>query len=147
VSRPFYETESDRIAEKAIADRIAAKYGWTVVQLKPACHVDFALMNGDQIKGFMEIKNRKYDYEAMRRMGGLMLSAVKFSGLINWRDTYYMGIVVGLNLTDGLFTFTTLPNEPVAHFKMKFMGRIDRNDDQDMEPCILIPIEKFKRLE
>jgi hypothetical protein len=145
--RPFYENDKDRKNEFAVAQAVAAYWGLNAVKLKPACEVDFAITQFDDVLAVMEVKCRNYYYDEIDRFGGLMLSCHKMSAIRRWHTDFPIGIVIAVRLNDGIFTFTTPKGYDLQRFpKIKMTGRRDRNDTQDIEPCVLIPMNNFRKL-
>ena len=146
MTRPFYETSKDRAEELIAAKKIAAYFLFDIVQLKPACHADFGIIKSGKVIGVMEVKRRKYTYDQMERMGGLMISAVKMQSLMNWKSSFGLGIMVGLQLSDGIYAFMVSRKDDLPmKSEIRIMGRTDRGDDQDMEPCVLLPMSEFTK--
>ena len=79
MNRPMYETHRDRIAEARVAKKIADKWLCKAIKLRPTYVVDYALMQGDAFKAFLEIKCRNYSMKQMDDMGGFMLSLDKWT--------------------------------------------------------------------
>jgi hypothetical protein len=147
MSRPFYETEEDRSKEFAVAKSLATLWGYTAIKLKPACEIDYVLTLFDDIKGVMEIKCRNYSYEQLDKLGGYMLSCHKMSALRRWHADFPIGVAIAIQLTDGIFVFTVSHASAFERFpKIKMAGRRDRGDAQDIEPCVLIPMQKFRKI-
>lgn len=147
MTRPFYETQNDREKEFKVAQSVATLWGYTALKLKPACEVDYALTLFDDIKGVMEIKCRNYSYDQLDRLGGYMLSCHKMSALRRWHTDFPIGIAIVIELTDGIYCWTIQSGIAIERFsKIKMTGRKDRNDPQDIEPCVLIPMGKFRKI-
>ena len=141
--RPIYETDQDRQNEAIVAKTLAAMWLCDIVKLKHACVVDYAIKRSGKIVAVMEIKCRNYTYQRLDELGGLILSAHKFQGAKSWCDTHKIGAVLAIGLTDGIYSFVIKPDEEWPVFSLVIGGRRDRGDAQDIEPCVLIPMDRF----
>ena len=141
--RPTYETEHDRRNEAQVGEFLSNTWGCQLFKLKPYYGVDFAVFVGGVMQGVMEIKTRHYSSEDLAKMGGLILSAHKWSTLAQWHAVHGKTIALVVNLTDGIFAFTVQPDEPIPMFSIVLGGRTDRGDQHDIEPCCMIPMDRF----
>ena len=102
--------------------------------------MDYALLRGGSIRAFLEVKTRKYTkdhfYAYMISMDKVEAAQKhsRFAGVpailaVEWQDE--AGYVVLDNLKD---------------VTIGFGGRADRDDKQDMEPVVYIPISQFKAI-
>lgn len=145
--RPLYETSDDRSNEMNVAKIIANHWKLEVVKLKPACEVDFAFIRDSAVVAVMEIKCRNYSYSKLDQWGGLMLSCDKMSALRRWHDDFPLGAAIAVQLTDGIYVWSIPSGTSFERlFEIKMMGRRDRGDPQDIEPCVLIPMNKFRKI-
>lgn len=141
--RPTYETEHDRQNEAKVGEFLARAWGCQFFKLKPYYGVDMAVFVDGVMQGVMEIKTRHYSSEDLARMGGLILSAHKWTSMAQWHAVHRKAIALVLNLPDGIFALTVHPDDPLPVFPIKLGGRTDRGDDQDVEPCCMIPMGYF----
>jgi hypothetical protein len=145
--RPLYENSEDRNKEANVANQIANYWLLTVVKLKPACEIDFALIRSGVVVAIMEVKCRNYSYKKLDELGGLMLSCHKMSALRRWHSNFPLGVAIAIQLTDGIYVWSIKSEEAFEKFsKIKMMGRMDRGDVQDIEPCVIIPMNKFRKI-
>lgn len=144
MTRPIYETSSDRQKEAQVAETLASIWLCEIVKMKPACVVDYAIKRSGKIVAVMEIKCRNYTFQELDEMGGLILSAHKLQSAKAWTDTHDIAFVLALGLPDGIYAETLWSlHWPV--FDLVIAGRYDRGDKQDTEPCGLIPMERFTK--
>jgi hypothetical protein len=69
------------------------------------------------------------------------------SALRRWHSDFPIGIAIVIALTDGIYCWTINSQMALERFpKIKMTGRKDRQDPQDIEPCVLIPMEKFRKI-
>lgn len=141
-SRSFYERQIDRQNEAAIIATLEQAWSVKAAKLKPSLKLDYALSRDGTVRAFAEVKARTYSWEQIDQLGGYMLSLDKW--------THARGFCAGLPLVlavsagDEIRTFITRFSE---NFRVVLGGRTDRNDWQDVEPCILIPVDRFVRPE
>lgn len=137
--RPLYETQEDLDNEDSIASIIKIKWGLTAIKMPRSYHLDYALRDGQyNIRAFAEIKTRttnKLKYSTYLISLAKIMNArrlTEYTGLSSILIVKWLDEVGWINLkTDG---------------KLGFGGRRDRNDWQDQEPVIFLPIEQFKSL-
>jgi len=143
LSRPVYESSGDRRKEISFSRVIENQWGCVLKKTRPFYHVDFMALSHDKpgadLKFFVEVKHRKIEKE---RYPTYMLALMKwvnmntirrYSGIPVYLAIRYLDQDVFLNVTDETF--------PVS-----FMGRTDRGDSADMEPCIMVPINRLMPL-
>ena len=137
--RPLYETEADRIRERAVQAHLTSKIDCVWEDAPVHDNIDGYLYhpNGD-LAAVVEIKirsNRSTTYDTY------MLSAYK------WRNGLYRAKTLGVQFmlvvkfADGVY-YTIMEED----YPTGLGGRYDRNDRFDEEQCIYIPMEKFKPL-
>jgi len=145
--RPMYETATDRKNERVIAEMLERRWDCDADKLKIACEVDYSLTREGRIVAVMEIKCRNYDYDTLDGLGGLILSAHKWQAGRRWKETHNIAFILVLGLTDGVFVYRLKAEDPWPEMKLKTAGRRDRGDAQDIEPCVIIPMQKFQKLD
>jgi hypothetical protein len=146
MTRPLYETGADRQNERAVARALEKRWGYVAYKLKPACEMDYALTRDGVVVAVMEIKCRKYPYKTIDEWGGLILSAHKWQAAMRWKDTHSIAFILALGLPDGLYVLSVLKGDKPPYINLIMGGRTDRNDPQDTEPCVLIPMSMFKMI-
>lgn len=107
-------------------------------------HVDFMALDspreGANVLYFVEMKHRRIK---STRFPNYLLSLKKW---INMNEiSRYSGVPVHL-----VVRFTDLDlclNVSKRPHRLTYMGRKDRGDEYDMEPCILIPLKLFRTVE
>lgn len=141
MSRPLYETNKDRLAEARVAKRVADKWSCKPVKLRPTYVVDYALLQGDVCKAFMEIKCRNYSMQQMYDMGGFMLSLDKWCKGNELAKAGGTSFVIVVDAVGGIYWYSG-----TDHDGLSFGGRTDRDDPQDVEPVVLLKAARFKKL-
>jgi hypothetical protein len=140
--RPTYETASDRQREQSAAERFAAHFGGELINFPPMARVDKLLMIGGKMRALMEVKCRTHKFG---HYDTYMLSAEKYMTLLRAsRDFNIAGLVV-VGFTDCIAWVDT---KAVGGLRIiAGGGRTDRNDPQDIEKVVKIPMVKFTKLE
>jgi len=142
--RPVYESKSDRKKELSFAGQIESVTGTFLKKTPPFYHMDFMGLErtsrNSAVKFFVEVKHRKIDHN---KYDTYMLSLKKWINMNLARR--YGGVPVYLAIRY-LDTDLCIPVTDEA-FPINYMGRMDRGDEADMEPCILIPIPRLMPLE
>jgi len=146
MNRPLYETNKDRLAEARVAKRVADKWSCKPVKLRPTYVVDYALLQGDVCKAFMEIKCRNYSMKQMDDMGGFMLSLDKWRAGIDLSRCSGAAFILVVSTPDAVWWHRIEAGKPDDHDGVAFGGRTDRDDPQDVEPVVLLKAVRFKKL-
>jgi hypothetical protein len=144
--RPTYETQQDLDNEASVAKVIGEKWGVDVHKLKNYFALDYALCRDKTVVAIAEIKCRNYSYDKLDSFGGVIISAHKISEAQKWHDQFRIAFVLALKLTDGIYMHTVKAVESFPLYPLTIAGRKDRGDDQDIEPCCLISMDKFQRI-
>lgn len=137
--RPLYERPQDRAKEQAIIGQIERAWNVKAAKLKTALKLDYALAREGAVVAFAEVKARTYSWEQIDELGGYMLSLDKWTQARQLCAGLPFSLVV--EAAGEVRSFTTRFDLP---FPVTLGGRKDRNDWQDVEPCILIPVQHFK---
>lgn len=79
----------------------------------------------------------------IERMGGYMVALTKWMNAKAVYDCTGLKFVLAIGTQDGIWIAT------ISEFfvdNLIYGGRTDRGDTQDMEPCVLISVDKFKKI-
>lgn len=134
--RPLYESDNDLQNEKQIIKLLSHKWGCSFYKLPIRYHLDYAATRNKEVVAYVEVKARNYSMQQIDSMGGYMLSVGK---IVAAKNMWLPSIVV-VKLIDGIYQCRI----DEGLFPVHIMGRTDRGDNQDVEPCVLIPSTKFK---
>lgn len=138
--RPLYESESSLEKERALALFFEQTYQCTLRKMPIRYHLDFAVERNNEIQAFLEIKTTKYTVAQHRSYGGFKLSFAK------WSAAEQMSRVAGLTFIL-LVGFPDCPRylrvDEFRHDGLTWWGRQDRGDSQDMEPAVLLSMDRF----
>lgn len=141
--RPIYETAEDLKNEKEVASYLSSLWGCDFVKLKISYGLDFAVFKDNQMVATAEIKCRNYTSAQIENLGGLMLSATKAHRANEWNSIFGINFILIAKLKDGIFTANI---GDWGSYRIEITGRTDRNDWQDIEPCCLIPMNRFDKV-
>lgn len=136
--RPIYETNRNKRIENRIAEKLGEHWNCQIVKLKAAyAEIDRAAIRDEEIGAFVEIKRRYVDRETYPDII-LSLSKVKEAFVLESCSGKPCYFVVQFN--DCLAWAKMV----VKGRTVRMAGRFDRDDPQDVEPCVAIPIDEFK---
>jgi hypothetical protein len=139
-SRPVYETTEDLAREREAITRAAERFEAVPRKLPRSYGLDFAWVRGKRVVAFAEVKVRKVP---STQYADYMVSLSK---LIRARELWKVTrcpFYLVVEFSDGIRVWL---DDAKSCPKVEFMGRTDRGDWQDEEPCALIPMDKFGRL-
>ena len=147
--RRTYETDLNRTEESKVADKLSMLWKREAIKLKPFAAGDIAILANDEdpeeegtIKAFVEIKVRT---NSMSSYPTYMISLHKLQELSHLSEFSGLPSILVVQWKEDLGYW--LVPEDVGVFDIKMGGTTQRNDPQDMEPCVHIPIEDFVVLE
>lgn len=134
MARPIYESDADRRRERDAISLYCAKRRVSFAKLPMFYEVDFALLLRGKVVGCAEVKIRSARYSTM------ILSLHKWLALCAWANAGLQARVLVM-WPSGLHLFRVQPNV-VRDITMG--GRVDRADDQDVEPVVHLPTSEFE---
>ena len=141
--RPLYETAADLMGEVSVAKTLASLWDCEFVKLPLRYHLDFVVTRNGRAVAYAELKTRNYSMADIDKMGGYLMSIGKWSAAKQLCDASLLPFVLIVKTLDGLYrsSFTEfIPDDVLVR------GRTDRNDWQDIEPCVLLNTKRFKRI-
>ena len=141
--RPLYESSDDLSNEQDIAEKLGKAWGCEFRKMPIRYNLDFVLTKGDKAVAFCEVKTRNYSMEKIDEMGGYLMSIGKWAAAKSLSEASGLPFILVARTTDGVW-YTSIkkfvPDDVLVR------GRTDRNDWQDIEPCVLLHCKRFKRL-
>lgn len=143
MSRPYYETSKDLDREKQIAQVLNDAWNCTLVKMSVKYHLDYAITRNEEVVGYCELKSPNYALADFKRFGGFFISLDKFMAARRLYEATKSPCMIVINATDGVW-YATFHDAILTSIKIK--GRKDRNDWQDMEPCVVLNTDQFKLL-
>lgn len=144
--RPLYESNADLEREWSVASIIESAWSCKMVKLGIKYSLDFVVTEEDSDKalGFCEIKTRNYTMEQIGNFGGYLLSLGKWVAAKELCTASNLPFFLVVKTSDGLYyaRFDHVFKPYAVHVR----GRKDRGDEQDIEPCVLINVDRFTRI-
>ena len=140
--RLHYETEENRAAELEIGEAFAK---WKGVKLRklpegPRYSVDFSAFKGKNMVAIIEVKDRP---TWMPSYDDVILSVYKVGQLYSYHQMGSIALFV-VRLPHGIYWVRI--NDRVKLYQISWMGRSDRGDKDDKEPCAHIPLSHFREV-
>jgi hypothetical protein len=142
--RPLYESDADLAREGGVVELIERAWNCTMTKLPIRYHLDYVFKRSDKAIGFCEIKTRNYTMDRIGEMGGYLMSIGKWSSAKQLSDASGLPFVLIAKTLDGVYYATF--KEEFKPDDVLVRGRTDRDDWQDIEPCVLINVNRFKKL-
>ena len=138
--RPLYESSQDIVSESKVLILIEKAWRCRGVKLPLKAQLDYLLLRHDRGVAWAEIKVRT---NPRGRYPTYMISLSKVMAARELAGASNLPSVLIVQWTDslGYIRMDTLEN-----FHIAIGGRTDRNDTQDIEPVVLIPIDDFRGL-
>jgi len=133
------ETPADLAEEQAMADKVAKLWRCELKKLPKNYHIDFAIMDGGEVKGFIEMRRRHIkstDYPdtflSLKKWMGLQAVA-KTTGLpVHW-CVQYDDKICSIKVAD-------------QKLKLGINGNRMRGYEDSFEPVVHIPIADLKEV-
>lgn len=138
--RPIYETHADLRNEAAVIKILSRKWRVNFQKLPIKYHLDYAATRNGKVAAYVEVKVRKYRMDQIGKWGGYMLSVGKLQTAKQLCEISSSTFCLAVQCTDGLYWIAI---KDFSEFPVVITGRTDRGDSQDIEPCVLIPAERF----
>ena len=144
MSRPMYEGDADRSNELSAITRMADAFSVEFAKLPISYRMDYAVIKGGQISGFVEVKSRNMTWG---QYPNVILSMSKVEKACSYFDLLKLPSLLLVATTDGLIHYTHMHDVP-SNSKLEFSGRtVNTRDSADIEPCYHIPNERFSKLD
>jgi hypothetical protein len=142
--RGLYETQDDLDRENSVVKTLEKAWNCTMTKLPIRYHLDFVIKRGDKAVAFCEVKTRNYTMAQIDSFGGYLMSIGKWASAEGLTRASGLPFVLVVKTSDGLYhaIFKDFKPDDVL-----VRGRTDRNDWQDIEPCVLLNTQRFKLLE
>mgnify|MGYP006275113101 CR=1 FL=1 len=135
--RPHNETQQDLDNETAAAKAIEAVWGCKILKLSPTLYnVDWAFFRDSELMGFGEFKRRS------TKTDPVILSYAKFLRGTHLARSAGTVFILVIQFPDGRWYCTIKEDDT---FPIMLDGS-RRGQNGDMEPCVHIPLNRFKKL-
>lgn len=141
--RPLYESQADLDRESIVVDLLQSKWDCTMTKLPIRYHLDYVIQRGDKAVAFCEIKTRNYTMAEIQNFGGYLMSIGKWASAESLHRSTGLPFILVVKATDGVYfsSFSEFKPDDVL-----VRGRTDRNDWQDIEPCVLLDTRRFTKI-
>lgn len=140
--RPYNETQTDRDREDAARVAIEQMWKCRIVKLGDKLYkVDWAIFGASRLWAYAEYKFRTKKFKEY-----FLMSAAKYTG----------GMQLATTFPDVRFLFIVEMEEEGLHYTnltermapvVRYSGNPARRQNGDLEPCVIVPREWFKRIE
>tara|TARA_Y100001963_G_C6765865_1_gene442176 strand:- start:193 stop:651 length:459 start_codon:yes stop_codon:yes gene_type:complete len=151
--RPTYETHSHWQNQEAVRRRISEKFGGIDAFMTPKYYPWDYLFFDERGHAVAcgEYKRRHVSYSQLEEWGGFRLSYHKYESGIRFCDhtglSFWLYIELNSDIEDSTELYRCVFSNRNENVRIGIIGRFDRNDPQDKEPCVIIPMNKFTRIE
>ena len=141
MARPLYEKSQHLENEQKTAKKIATTYGLRLRKMHMKHAIDFmAFDKSGRAVAVVEVKTRhRNSYDSPY----VILSLTKYNRGLEYDRVNQLNFIFVVDFNDGLFAYEHKDGDS---FKIIFSGRTDRNDQQDMEPVVQIPISRMEKI-
>lgn len=133
--RPTYESAGDRRNESGVIDRVCRAWSCKAVKLPIQYKLDYALCRIGEVAAFAEVKVRTHTFGTYPTY---ILSYSKKVAAMQYEFPCFL--IVSF---EGDIRYADL--KKIDSF-VRIGGRNDRNDPQDVEPVVHIPMGSFTKL-
>ena len=141
MSRPTYETQTDRNNERRLAAKIEKHYNCMLTKMPMKLSLDFMAMRDGKAVAFIEARQRKI---AMNTYPTYMLSLYKAMQARSLTMTTGLPCFLAVQWSDKAGIAQLPPAHENMHVEMG--GTTRRDDPQDIEPMVHFDIANFKEL-
>ncbi len=135
MTRPMYETNDSLVNERKIADFIEQIWKCELTKLPIRYYLDFVMHRNQIAVGFCEMRTRNLPIEKIKEFGGWLVDIGKWNSAKQLSESSKLPVFFVLETSDGLYYLKTTTFE---HKGVLVRGRSDRNDWQDVSPCVII---------
>jgi hypothetical protein len=142
--RPTYETDENLRSEIAVKEILERNWNCDLIKLPTQYRFDYVAERDGKVVAFIEIKVRKYSSAKIDEMGGYMISLSKIVAAKQFAMAAGIRSILAVSLTDGIYYFPI--DKKFTTDDLAIKGRTDRGDWEDVEPCVLIPMNEFLEL-
>ena len=136
MSRRLYENAANRKNEQAAKASLEASWSVMLRKLPIKYGAEWVAFRDDQAVAVIEYKNRPHESS---RFPTYLLSVHKWMSMRSLANTIGVPAVLVVEFKDGMRHYTL----EAGTAKTSWAGRRDRDDADDMEPCMMIPMELF----
>ena len=133
----MYQTPADKAAERAIAAEVSRQWQCDAREFPEAHVLDYYLQRKDRMVAMMEIKRRP----PLDKSPWLHLDWVKYCALFFAAQGHN---VPGYYIAQCDDALVYIDVARLGGLRLRVIGREDRNNPNDVRPCLAIPVEWFR---
>tara|TARA_R110002051_G_scaffold122596_2_gene195699 strand:- start:66 stop:530 length:465 start_codon:yes stop_codon:yes gene_type:complete len=135
--RPLYETAADLKHEQKLASRIEQGFAWSLRKMSRKYYLDFmAFRPSGPAVAVIEVKRR---HNPHNRYETVILSLAKYMKGAEYYNVLGLKFLFIVEFDNGCFKYEYKHGD-ATQLSIITGGRKDRNDPQDIEPVIHIPV-------
>jgi hypothetical protein len=138
--RPRYETEESLVQETQVLTLLCHHWECIAKKLPVRYELDYLLIRNRKAMGWLEIKVRAINYEYYPTY---MISLGKVMAARKLTEATSLPSFLVVQWRDGKGYIRL---DDLGEFEITMGGRTDREDDQDVEPVVLFPIQGFTQI-
>lgn len=140
MSRPFHPDPGGKERERALAQQLAERWRCSVSEFPALSPIDWYLHRGERLTALGEIKHKQ---RTLAQYPYVYLDVLKYWPMLSGSLTFQVPSLYIVACLDGLYYASV---NALIGLTVHVLGRRDRDDPLDVEPCIAIPIRLFKRV-
>lgn len=137
--RPRYETDFDLNNENSAKSLIESRYNCVLHKLPISYSSDWVATRDNKIVAVIEYKKRTF---SRNKYNTTFIFVDKWMNGKRLAETMGVPFLLFVEWTDGLY-WHQAGSAPV---EFKISGRTDRNDPQDIQPSVHIPVTAFREI-
>lgn len=137
--RQQFETDEYLARERRVAEKIEQAMGVQAMKLPKHYRADYALYKDGLLLRFCEVRIREQSYKTLRT------SLAKWVALLNWAEWARLPSLLVVQWPE--MTGVVVVKRSHALPGIVWGGRNDPRDDQDSEPLVEVPYERFESLD
>lgn len=141
--RPIYESDTDLCNEQSIVVALESRFKCSFKKTPKFFSVDYVAVRENKPVAWVEIKCRKYTMLQIHSFGGYLISLKKIISAKHLFDVTGLPFILIVKAADEIY-FSQF--QTFSFTNLVIGGRKDRQDAEDVEPCVLIPTDSFRKL-
>ena len=137
--RPRYESEQDLNNEENAKSIIETSYNCVLRKLPISYNADWVATRNGEVVAVIEYKKRTFNKD---KYPTTFIFVDKWMNSLRLAETMAVPFILIIEWTDGIYWH----HAGTCDVEFKISGRTDRNDPQDMQPSVHIPVTAFKSI-
>lgn len=140
MTRPRYQTDEDTRNEGRVFTLIEQRWSCEIVKIPDRYELDAVVIREGLVVGFVEVKRRHHKFKAFK---DVLLGLGKYRAFGKYNAFRPVAFVAAF---DDCIQYYKYNQRDDGVFDIKIGGPKKPRDDQDIEPVVMIPTERFKKL-